>query len=177
MTRYWGSNQMANYNDFVLDSFGGNNFTEFYSESKNTVFELAKAFLSIDSMTHKKLQKLCYYAKAWYLAFNDENIIEDEFEAWVHGAVQPLLFQKYKAYGFQMIPAVTDTEDISPEYLEFAKVIYDSYGKFSGEQLERLNHSEEPWLKARKGLEPWENSNQIIKEEDMKSYYRKLMKK
>ena len=45
-----------------------------YSSSKGVLL-LARAFLSIDSMTHKKLQKLCFYAKAWYLALYDENII------------------------------------------------------------------------------------------------------
>ena len=64
------------------------------------IFDLAHAFLSIASMTHKKLQKLCYYAKAWYLALKDENLIDDDFEAWVHGAVQPNLYQEYKVYGF-----------------------------------------------------------------------------
>ena len=62
------------------------------------VFALAKAFLAISPMTHKKLQKLCYYAKAWYLALYDHNLIEESFEAWVHGAVQPTLYQAYKKY-------------------------------------------------------------------------------
>ena len=51
---------------------------------RGDIFDLADAFLSIESMTHKKLQKLCYYAKAWYLALYDENLVTEEFEAWVH---------------------------------------------------------------------------------------------
>lgn len=168
---------MAKFADFIPFSFNEKDSTDYYPEPKNTVFELANAFLSIDSMTHKKLQKLCYYAKAWYLAFYDENIVDESFEAWAHGAVQPMLFQKYKPYGFQPIPSIDDTSDISPDFLEFAKVIYESYGGFSGEQLERLNHSEEPWIKAREGLNPWDNSNRVISESDMKSYYRKLINK
>lgn len=64
---------------------------------------MAEAFLSIESMTHMKLQKLCYYAKAWYLAIYGENIITEPFEAWVSGAVQPLLYHKYKIYGLGYI--------------------------------------------------------------------------
>ena len=141
------------------------------------IFDLANAFLSLNSMTHKKLQKLCYYAKAWYLAINDVNLIKEPFEAWVHGAVQPMLYQKYKSYGFQLIPMYLDSISKLPEeFIDFAKEIYCSYGDLSGDDLEKLNHSELPWLNARKGVFPWQNSYNVISEEDMKSYYRSLLK-
>jgi uncharacterized phage-associated protein len=139
------------------------------------IFDLANAFLSIGSMTHKKLQKLCYYAKAWYLALYDENLINDQFEAWVHGAVQPDLYQKYKPYGFNYIPKLMDTKRIPEEFLNFAKEIYESYGAFDGDELERLNHNEIPWERARIGLKPWQNCEKIISEQDMKDYYRTLI--
>lgn len=142
-----------------------------YSSDKGVLL-LARAFLSIDSMTHKKLQKLCFYAKAWYLALYDENIITEDFQAWVHGAVQPELYQNYRQYGFLSIPKNVDFRGIPETYLNFAKEIYNSYGHLSGDELERLNHSEEPWIKARKGLNPWQNSNEVISEDDMKNYYR-----
>lgn len=139
------------------------------------IFTLAKAFLVISSMTHKKLQKLCYYAKAWYLALNDTNLIQEQFEAWIHGAVQPDLYQKYRSYGFQEIPSVIFDQTIPEEFLSFACEIYKSYGSFSGDQLEIINHKELPWIKARQDLKPWENCNNIISEDDMKIYYRSLM--
>ncbi|WP_373263577.1 Panacea domain-containing protein [Hungatella hathewayi] len=139
------------------------------------IFDLAHAFLCIDSMTHKKLQKLCYYAKAWYLAINDTNLIPEPFEAWVHGAVQPELYQEYKIYGFGYIPLYKNTQSIPEEFLTFAKEIYDSYGDLSGDELEQLNHSEMPWKKARKDLKPWQGCNTIIDEDDMKIFYRMLM--
>lgn len=139
------------------------------------VFVMAKAFLTIASMTHKKLQKLCYYAKAWYLALYDENIIHEEFEAWVHGAVQPQLYQEYKQYGFYDIPKETKTDDIPEEFLSFAKEVYEAYGHLSGDELEAVNHTEDPWKNAREGLKPWEGCNNKILENDMKEYYRKKL--
>lgn len=136
-----------------------------------SVFRMADAFLSISSMSHKKLQKLCYYAKAWYLALYDSNIVNEQFEAWVHGAVCPPLYQKYRAYGFEDIPRITGSK-ISEEYLSFANEIYDAYGHLSGNDLEALNHSEAPWINARGSLEPWESCNNIISENDMKTFYR-----
>lgn len=140
------------------------------------VFDLANCFLSIESMTHKKLQKMCYYAKAWYLAINDYNIIEEPFEAWVHGAVQPELYQKYRGYGFQMIPMYCEMDKTLPEeFVSFSKEVYKAYGDLSGDELEKLNHQEMPWKNARGNLKPWESCNKVISENDMKEYYRSLM--
>lgn len=150
---------------------------DFSSNNKpSDIFSLAKAFLSISEMTNKKLQKLCYYAKGWYLAIYDTNIISEQFQAWVHGAVQPALYQKYKVYGFSDIPKFTNVSELPEEFVSFAKEIYASYGHLSGDQLEIINHKETPWLNARKNCEPWENSSNEISEEDMKLFFREKLK-
>jgi uncharacterized phage-associated protein len=41
--------------------------------------------------------------------------------------------------------------------------------------LEKINHAEAPWQKARVGLKPWQNSSNIISEDDMRTYFRGLM--
>lgn len=164
------------YNDFVPYSKEKTQFTEGQlTKQTGDIFDLADAFLSIASMTNKKLQKLCYYAKAWYLALNDTNIVDESFEAWVHGAVQPKLYQKYKIYGFGYIPRVFDTTKIPEEFLSFAREIYDSYGDLSGDELEQINHTEKPWIEARGDLKPWQNSETIISEDTMKQFYRSMI--
>ena len=164
-----------NYGDFK-PKYGGLETTQPDTyKTRGDIFDLADAFLSISSMTHKKLQKLCYYAKAWYLALYDENLIPESFEAWVHGAVQPDLYQKYKAYGFNYIPQVFDTSNIPEEFLSFAREIYESYGDLDGDELERINHREDPWINARGELKPWQNCDNTISEDDMKAYYRAMM--
>ena len=138
------------------------------SENVRDVFLMARAFLSISEMTHKKLQKLCYYAKAWHLALYDENIISDQLQAWVHGAVQPSLYNAYKQYGFNNIPRIINKKAIPENFISFALEVYDSYGSLSGDELEAINHTEEPWIKARGNCRPWENCNAIISEDDIK---------
>ncbi|WP_312373020.1 Panacea domain-containing protein [Lachnoclostridium sp.] len=140
----------------------------------NDVFKLAEAFLSIESMTAKKLQKLCYYAKAWYLALYDEDLIREDFEAWVHGPVCPKLYSKYRGYGYNMIPKISVANNIPEEFLNFANKVFYTYGDLDGDELEELTHSEDPWINAREGLRPWEGGNEIISKEDMKSYYRQM---
>lgn len=155
-----------------------NNVMEYDFTNKNKsgdIFALAKAFLSISKMTNKKLQKLCYYAKAWYLALYDCNLISEQFQAWVHGAVQPALYQKYKQYGYGDIPQFTNIQDIPEEFLSFAREIYASYGHLTGDELEKINHQEMPWLVARGACKPWENCDNEISEENMKLFYRKMM--
>lgn len=138
-----------------------------------TIFDMAKAFLSIESMTNKKLQKLCYYSKAWHLALYGENIISEEFQAWVHGPVCPELYDKYKEYGYNKIPIINSTKDIPETFISFAKEVYDVYGDLTGDELERLTHMELPWINARGELKTWMGSQKIISEEDMKEYYRR----
>ena len=155
-------------NNEGINTFGAS------AAAEKDVFIIARAFLNISSMTHKKLQKLCYYAKAWYLALFNDNLIHDHFEAWVHGAVQPQLYDVYKQYGYNSIPQCND-KFIPEEFSSFAKEIFDAYGHLSGDELEAINHTEDPWINARKGLKPWEPSNNIISEDDMKAFFRKMI--
>lgn len=164
------------YDNFLPVFHGLNQTTGNDTKQYGDIFDLADAFLSIASMTHKKLQKLCYYAKAWYLTLNDTNLIAEPFEAWVSGAVQPDLYQKYKVYGFGYIPLCANAQNIPEKFIFFAEEIYESYGDLDGDELEQLNHTEMPWIKARNGLKPWQGCNTVIKEDDMKEFYRSLMK-
>ncbi|SFE01803.1 Uncharacterized phage-associated protein [Thermoanaerobacter thermohydrosulfuricus] len=138
-----------------------------------TVFDIAKAFLTMQSMTHKKLQKLCYYAQAWHLALYKNKLFKEDFEPWIHGPVCRDLYNVYKEYGWNNIPKEEKLPDnISSEIYEFLKVVFNTYGEFTGDELEAISHSELPWREARKGLEEWEPSvNRIIDPNIMRDYY------
>ncbi|WP_195951645.1 Panacea domain-containing protein [Clostridium saudiense] len=139
-----------------------------------TIFELAQAFLSFAPMSHKKLQKLCFYAQALYLALNNEPLVDCDFQAWIHGPVCPELYGRYRHWGYREIPQAEMPENIrADEYiLNFINTIYDGFGFMSADKLEQLTHSESPWIEARAGLEEWENSVNVIKRESMEQYYR-----
>ena len=71
-------------------------------------FDIADYFVRLanetgDYISNLKLQKLVYYAQAWYLAISDEALFEEDFEAWVHGPVIPELYQEYKSFGWRPI--------------------------------------------------------------------------
>ena len=136
------------------------------------VCDIARYFLSKESMTHKKLQKLCYYAQAWYLANHGKALMCNRFEAWVHGPVSPDLYALYKNWGWALIPRLPENKKpFSPIQLDLLDKVYDVYGKYTGDELETLTHREAPWLKARKECEPSEYSRNPISMTDMRDYY------
>ncbi len=136
------------------------------------IYEVARFFLSKESMTHKKLQKLCYYAQAWYLANYGVVLFPNRFEAWVHGPVSPDLYSRYRGWGWQQIP-----KDLQPIYFDdernrnFLEQVYDTYGDYDADNLERITHTELPWQKARQGCSVGAYSRNPISLNDMKNYY------
>lgn len=139
-----------------------------------SVKDVAKWFLHKESMTHKKLQKLCYYAQAWHCALLGKPLFTEEIQAWVHGPVCPELYHHYSNYKWNNIPKFNkEVPCFSEKTTHLLESVYVTYKDFSGDELETLTHSEKPWKKARAGLEPWESSTNVIELDIMAEYYRK----
>ncbi|RNC29834.1 MAG: hypothetical protein AWM53_00052 [Candidatus Dichloromethanomonas elyunquensis] len=115
------------------------------------IYEIAEAMLTFEAMTNEKLQKLCYFAYAWYLTFFGERLFEEKFEAWENGPTCPELFEKYQLYGRMQIPRVQKRLDKiieKKDLQEFLEAVYDAHGSLKTEELVLLTRSEEPWIKA-----------------------------
>ena len=127
-------------------------------------------------MTPKKLQKLCYYYKAWGLALYDEDLLPNsKFEAWVHGPVNPALYAVYRGYLWQEIPQHSDNSIVfTVKELELLESVWNTYGELTANAIEVLTHTEEPWRKARGSLDEFSSCTNEITNEDMKSYYRRI---
>lgn len=140
------------------------------------VVDIAHWFLSKQPMTHKKLQKLCYYAQAWFCALYDgAPLFEAETQAWVHGPVIPALYPMYADYRWNDIPKYTGiVADLSTEAVNILEAVQETYGDFSGDQLEALTHSEQPWIQARENLQPWETCTNVITTQSMRKFYGEL---
>jgi uncharacterized phage-associated protein len=137
----------------------------------NTIQQIAQWFLCKESMTHKKLQKLCYYAQAWHLALHNSELFEERFEAWVHGPVSPVLYSIYADYGWEKIPSETSRPVFDEAAEGILQAVWNTYGSFDGDQLEALTHSEAPWQNARGNLQPCDTCTCEIQPLDMKEYY------
>ena len=139
------------------------------------VLNIANWFLSKSDMTHKRVQKLCYYAQAWYCALYDGTpLFEDEIQAWIHGPVITSLYPIFADYKWSLIPKTDFDESIfSDDVLDILEAVYNTYGGFSDNQLENLSHTEEPWINARAGAKPWEVCTNPIPCFSMRYYYSK----
>lgn len=148
---------------------GGNGMNEGVFD----VRDIANWFLNKEPMSHKKLQKLCYYAQAWFYTLSDEKLINDDFKAWVHGPVSPILYQHYKGSGWSKLHLSDDAKlpQLTTEQEELLESVWLTYGDMTANALEVLTHDETPWKEARRGLSSFERGNKDISLSAMKSYY------
>lgn len=129
-----------------------------------------------DPITNLKLQKLVYYAQAWYVALYDKPLVRDEFQAWLHGPVSPRLYHRFKAARWRPIEDEITEPELPPEVKEHLEEIMEQYGGFSAWDLERLTHTETPWIEARKDVPSDANCENPISLDAMRSYYSSLLR-
>ncbi len=141
-----------------------------------------------DTISHKKLQKLIYYVEAWNLVHLKNPIVDENFEAWVHGPVIPELYHELKEFGFnnlhivndefdsvdQEIDAIIAKNNISEDQLELIYSVLNKYGSLNSLELELLTHNEAPWIEAREGFAPHQPCNNIISKHRMEVFYSSL---
>jgi len=134
------------------------------------------------TMNHLKLQKLIYYVEAYHLAYFEESLIDDDFEAWLHGPVSRKIWDYYKdrANIYDHLSVVGDPETVKKVFLrtitedqeELINEVLAEYGKESAYGLECMTHEEPPWQKAREGYSPDSKCEEIIQKSLMKKYYK-----
>ena len=139
--------------------------------------DVANYFLSLpdeeagDLISNLKLQKLCYYAQGFYLAFFNRLLFDDQIEAWQHGPVVKKLYHKYKEHGNMGIPPIKklNFSEYPKRVYELLDEIYKVYGQYSAWRLRQFTHREPPWKEA------YERGATIISHKAMKDYFKTLI--
>jgi len=152
---------------------------------KSKVFIIADYFISKDKkykigLTNKKLQKLLYYAQAWYLVHKNKKLFTEDIEAWIHGPAIPQVYSKFKKFAYNNIQKDVNEKELSSltkEEREILDAVWEVYGKYDADYLELLTHNEEPWIKTRNGVAPYESSGSIIDPQLMKDFYGRQVQK
>lgn len=124
-------------------------------------------------ITSMKLEKLAYYCQAWSLAWDDEPLFEEDFQAWAHGPVCPELYNEHRGE-FLLNPdflSEYSIDDFTEDQIETMNSVIDHYGKKSPSYLSELTHKERPWKETRGNLPLGEPSNEVIPKELMQEYY------
>lgn len=127
-----------------------------------------------DYLTPLKLQKLMFYADAWHMVTNGEELVPDRFEAWVHGPVLRSVYYRFQRYRWNPIGEDVDCPELAPETKDFLDELYKVFGGFSGYELEQLTHQEAPWKQARGGLPPDANCETKIDKVLTRDFYAQM---
>lgn len=114
----------------------------------------------IDEM---KLQKLMYFAQRESLIAADKPLFEADFYGWRFGPVLKEIRTPYKEGAFSSIPEEIQGEDKAI----LDKVLKDYAGKDSW-SLSRLTHGEICWKRSRKGVSPYDSSDNMIPLDDIR---------
>lgn len=137
------------------------------------VFDAAKYILEKSgTMSTMKLQKLCYYAQAWSLVWDDKPLFDEDFRAWANGPVCSELF--FKTKGRFSVSASDETggdENLTENQKDTIDKVFEYYGKHDAQWLSQLTHMEDPWIKARKDVPLGLGCSNVISKESMAMYY------
>ena len=129
-----------------------------------------------DLVTPLKLQKLLFYADAWFMALYDEELTTEKFQAWVHGPVALSQYHRFKENRWHPIIDEIEKPHFDKRTEKHLNEILDVFGSETGTALELMTHSELPWLDARGGIPDDEPCNAFISKEKTKKFYQALAK-
>jgi uncharacterized phage-associated protein len=132
---------------------------------------VANAFFDIQAADHSmfppidqmKLQKLVFYSHAWWLAYNESPMFDDDVFAWPWGPVIPPLYFEFMEFGKNPIinkratelvrvgPSPTDFQIRQPfappaNVQNFLHSVWNTHRALTGIQLSNATHAQgEPW--------------------------------
>lgn len=140
--------------------------------------DVAKYFVNLDKeFTELQIQKLVYYSYIWYIVkFNDNknNIVNKLFDerprAWKYGPVFISIYEQMKFCDKSLLcKAYLKANDVNTKFDDKAEMIlslvYEFYGKYSGNRLSDMTRYEYPYKNTKLGDE--------IKDIDIYEWYRK----
>lgn len=135
--------------------------------------EIAKAILKLsrpevgDAITNLKLQKLLYYCQGFNIALKGRPLFKEDILAWEHGPVVREVYDIYKTYSANNIPAPTGDVNLSKPEKDLIVDVWNVYGQFSAWRLRELTHNEAPWKETPRDM--------VITNSKLKSYFKTLV--
>lgn len=133
-------------------------------------------------ITPLALQKLLYFAQAFFKALYHEPLFLDDCQAWAYGPVYPDIYYQYKEFGYNPIEKALpedegDFTELTTKESNFLDAIVDIFGMYSGQILSKISHNEQPWIEARGSLLPSDRSVTVISRDTIDSYFMRVVKK
>ena len=159
------------------------------------VREVANAILDVAdanglTLSNLPLNKIIYFAHAWYLAQYGEPLVESAFEAWQHGPVHPQVYRQLRSHGdkpvhkrltridFDTGRDVTVESKLSVQEYNHIEQMTKFYGTKSAYWLVQKTHEPgAPWDQIWTASEQQPMPGMVIPDSITESYYRDILKR
>jgi uncharacterized phage-associated protein len=128
----------------------------------------------LGTVSAMKLQKLCYFAYGYHLAWEERPLFPERFEAWANGPVCRPLYAMHRLQfsispgDIQGDPGALDTGE-----KESVDLVLQGYSHFSAHQLSAMTHAAGPWLAARQRAcaGPLDSSTERLRDEEIFEFF------
>jgi uncharacterized phage-associated protein len=136
-------------------------------------------------MSHLKLQKLLFYCDAYHLAYIEEPLLHQNFQAWVHGPVCIEVYHELKGhsvlYSDVSYDSKTEVKDpnkivselLTSKQLDIITEVLETLTPWKDSELEASTHREKPWIEARAGIPASQKCETVINKITTKDFYKK----
>lgn len=155
-------------------TYSTNKIAKFFIEKANSQKVETFDWIIVEWITNLKLQKIMYFAHAYFLVKTSKPLVDENFQAWNLWPVLKSLYMELKKFGNNPInnDAIEENiHDIDPETLAIINSVWDDMGKYSAFELVRMSHDHWPWIDF---FKEWVNDieipNEIIKEQFSKIF-------
>ncbi|MEO3751023.1 type II toxin-antitoxin system antitoxin SocA domain-containing protein [Streptomyces sp. B6B3] len=129
-------------------------------------------------MSAMKLQKLCYFAYGYHMAWEDRRLFQERFEAWANGPVVPDLYARHRGR-FQLAAGeiAGDPTALDAGERESIDVVLRSFDSYSAHQLSAMTHEAGPWVYARRraGVGDLDRSDEPLTDTEIADYFGALL--
>jgi uncharacterized phage-associated protein len=113
-----------------------------------------------------KLHKLLYYVQGWHLAVMGAALFTENIEAWVNGPVVAELWADEK-HG-RALPA---ERELSVTQRSAVDYVVRRYGHFTGLELVKRTHREDPWRLVSESDDDWMPSSPTISHDALRTWF------
>lgn len=145
------------------------------------IYEVAERMIDLagGDITAMALQKLVYYAQAFSAILCGAPLFLQPPRAWAAGPVYGQLWHEYKNGVLTSDAANRDDSPFSDDENDVIEGVYEAFGRYSGPELSKFTHSEEPWVEARQraGAKEGDRCEEQIPLESIVAYFSSITEK
>lgn len=146
-----------------------------------TVHDVAAYVLAKSApMSAMKLQKLCYFAYGYHLAWEDRPLFPEHFEAWANGPVAPELYSKHRGrFELKRGDIAGDPAALDDNERESVDIVLENMSAYTAHELSEMTHRAGPWVHARERAHApdLERSDEPLLDEEIADFFGALVER